>query len=116
MVKYSYNITAEAVTMLPNKQCMKDILKYVSENSKVQVTDMAYHNIKLDSLNVTLLLAEMPSEGKYTIEDIAYNFLQCYNNGLIDAKINYQSSNLIQSTTSDIYGITFRGIDFMNQD
>lgn len=55
-------------------------------------------------------------KGKYTIEDIAYNFLQCYNNGLIDAKINYQSSNLIQSTTSDIYGITFRGIDFMNQD
>lgn len=102
--------------MLPNKECMKDILKFVSENAKVKVDDMAFHNITISSLNVLMLLERMSKEGKYTIEDIAYNFLQCYNNGLVDAKINYQSSNLIQSTTSDIYGITFRGIDFMNQD
>lgn len=94
---------------------MKDILKYVSENAKVKVDDMAFHNITISSLNVSMLLERMSKEGKYTIEDIAYNFLQCYNNGLVDAKINYQSSNLIQSTTSDIYGITFAGIDFMNQ-
>lgn len=101
--------------MIPNKECMKDILKYVSENAKVKVDDMAFHNITISSLNVSMLLEQMSKEGKYTIEDIAYNFLQCYNNGLVDAKINYQSSNLIQSTTSDIYGITFAGIDFMNQ-
>lgn len=101
--------------MMPNKECMKDILKYVSENAKVKVDDMAFHNITISSLNVSMLLEQMSKEGKYTIEDIAYNFLQCYNNGLVDAKINYQSSNLIQSTTSDIYGITFAGIDFMNQ-
>lgn len=100
---------------MPNKECMKDILKYVSENAKVKVDDMAFHNITISSLNVSMLLEQMSKEGKYTIEDIAYNFLQCYNNGLVDAKINYQSSNLIQSTTSDIYGITFAGIDFMNQ-
>lgn len=101
--------------MMPNKECMKDILKYVSENAKVKVDDMAFHNITISSLNVSMLLERMSKEGKYTIEDIAYNFLQCYNNGLVDAKINYQSSNLIQSTTRDIYGITFAGIDFMNQ-
>lgn len=101
--------------MMPNKECMKDILKYVSENAKVKVDDIAFHNITISSLNVSMLLEQMSKEGKYTIEDIAYNFLQCYNNGLVDAKINYQSSNLIQSTTSDIYGITFAGIDFMNQ-
>lgn len=100
---------------MPNKECMKDILKYVSENAKVKVDDIAFHNITISSLNVSMLLEQMSKEGKYTIEDIAYNFLQCYNNGLVDAKINYQSSNLIQSTTSDIYGITFAGIDFMNQ-
>lgn len=100
---------------MPNKECMKDILKYVSENAKVKVDDMAFHNITISSLNVSMLLERMSKEGKYTIEDIAYNFLQCYNNGLVDAKINYQSSNLIQSTTRDIYGITFAGIDFMNQ-
>lgn len=102
--------------MMPNKECMKDILKFVSENAKVKVDDMAFHNITISSLNVSMLLERMSKEGKYTIEDIAYNFLQCYNNGLVNAKINYQSSNLIQSSTSDILGITFAGIDFMNQD
>lgn len=52
---------------------------------------------------------------KYTIEEIAYNFLQCYYNGLINANINFQQ-NMIQSSTSDILGITFAGIGFMNQD
>ena len=75
MVKYSYDITEEVVIMLPNKQCMKDILKYVSENSKVQVTDMAYHNIKLDSLNITLLLEKMSSESTQlkTLRTISFN-------------------------------------------
>lgn len=100
--------------MLPNKQCMKDILKYVSENSQVKVDDMAFHNITVSSLNVSMILEQMSKEGKYTIEEIAYNFLQCYYNGLVNANINFQHK-IIQSTTSDIYGITFAGIDFMNQ-
>lgn len=100
---------------MPNKECMKDILKFVSENAKVKVDDMAFHNITISSLNVSMLLERMSKEGKYTIEEIAYNFLQCHYNGLINANINFQQK-MIQSSTSDILGITFAGIDFMNQD
>lgn len=101
--------------MMPNKECMKAILKFISENAKVKVDDMAFHNITLNTLNVSALLDKMFKEGKYTIEEIAYNFLQCYYNGLINANINFQQK-MIQSSTSDILGITFTGIDFMNQD
>lgn len=92
-----------------NKECMRDILKYVSENAKVKVDNMTY------TLNISMILGQMSKEGKYTIEEIAYNFLQCYYNGLINANINFQQK-MIQSSTSDILGITFAGIDFMNQD
>ena len=101
--------------MIPNKECMKDILKFVSENTKVKVDDMTFHNITVSSLNISMLLDKMSKEGKYTIEEIAYNFLQCHYNGLINVNINFQQKK-IQSSTSDILGITFAGIDFMNQD
>lgn len=101
--------------MIPNKECMKDILKFVSENAKVKVDNMAFHNITVSTLNISMILEQMSKEGEYTIEEIAYNFLQCYYNGLINANINFQQK-MIQSSTSDIIGITFAGIDFMNQD
>ena len=100
--------------MIPNKECMKDILKFISENAKVKVDDMAFHNITLSTLNISALLDKMSKEGKYTMEEIAYNFLQCHYNGLLRANINFQQK-MIQSSTSDIIGITFTGIDFMNQ-
>lgn len=100
--------------MIPNKKCMKDILKFVSENAKVKVDDMAFHNITVSTLNISTLLDKMSKEGKYTIEEIAYNFLQCHYNGFINVNINFQQK-MIQSSTSDILGITFAGIDFMNQ-
>ena len=101
--------------MIPNKECMKDILKFVSENAKVKVDNMAFHNITVSTLNISMILEQMSKEGEYTIEEIAYNFLQCYYNGLINANINFQQK-MIQSSTSDIIGITFAGIGFMNQD
>lgn len=100
--------------MMPNKKCMKDILKFISENAKVKVDDMAFHNITVSTLDIATLLDKMSKEEKYTIEEIAYNFLQCYYNRLINANINFQQK-MIQSSTSDILGITFAGIDFMNQ-
>lgn len=101
--------------MIQNKDCMKDILKFVSENAKVKVDGSVFHNITVSTLNVSTLLDKMSKEEKYTIEEIAYNFLQCHYNGLINANINFQQK-MIQSSTSDILGITFAGINFMNQD
>lgn len=101
--------------MIPNKQCMKDILQYICENAKVKVNNTTFRNITVSTLNISTLLEQMSEEGKYTIEEIAYNFLQCYYNGLINANINFQNK-IIQSSTSDILGATFTGINFMNQD
>lgn len=101
--------------MIPSRECMKDILKFVSENAKVKVDNMAFHNITVSTLNISTLLDIMSKEEKYTIEEVAYNFLQCYYNGLINANINFHQK-MIQSSTSDILGITFAGMDFMNQD
>ena len=101
--------------MIPSRECMKDILKFVSENAKVKVDNMAFHNITVSTLNISTLLDIMSKEEKYTIEEVAYNFLQCYYNGLINANINFHQK-MIQSSTSDIFGITFAGMDFMNQD
>lgn len=101
--------------MLPSKQCMKDILKYVSQNINVEVDNMDFHNITVNSFNLSTLLEQMPKEGKYTMEEIAYNFLQCYNNKLIDAQISYQSPKSIQSSTSFIYGVSLSGVDFIQE-
>lgn len=51
--------------MIPNKECMKAILKFVSENAKVKVDDMAFHNITVSTLNVSMILEQMSKEGSY---------------------------------------------------
>lgn len=101
--------------MIPNKKCMKDILQYISDNAKIKVENMAYHDIRLSSMNVTMLLEEISKEGKYKIEEIAYNFMQCYNDKLVYANIVYKDSKTVQSVKSDILGLTLKGIEFINQ-
>ena len=102
------------IIMIPNKQCMKDILKFISENAKVRVDNMGFHNITISTLNVTTLLDKMSKEGERPIDEVAYNFLQCYYNEFINVNIKFQQG-MIQSATSDIIGITFAGVDFLNQ-
>ena len=55
----------------------------------------------------------MSNKTNYDINTIAYNFIQCYNNDLVEAKINFQG-NIVESSKSRIYGVTFKGIEFMN--
>lgn len=50
--------------MIPNKECMNAILKFVSENTKVKVDDMAFHNITVSSLNISMLLEQMSKRRK----------------------------------------------------
>lgn len=99
--------------MIPNKQCMKEILKYICEHNKVKVRTDACYNISLSSLNVSTLLEQMSKETTYSLEELAYNFMQCYYNGLIYVNFNYQQKDIL-SATSDINGITLRGMEFMN--
>ena len=99
--------------MLPDKQCMIDILKFISENNQVKVTDDAFLNINLGSFYVSKFLKDMSNKTNYDINTIAYNFIQCYNNDFVEAKINFQG-NIVESSKSRIYGVTFKGIEFMN--
>lgn len=50
---------------------------------------MPYYNIKTSTLNISMVLDNMAKEGMYTIEEIAYNFLQCYYNGFINVDLKY---------------------------
>lgn len=102
--------------MKPNKECMKDILLFISENTKIKVEDDDFHKIDLSFINVSYLLDKMAKEGKYSIEEIAYNLIQCKNYGLLDVNFDYQNNHIIQSSKSNILGITLMGVDFMNQD
>ena len=99
--------------MLPNKNCMKDILLYISENIKVKVDSMHYYTIDFCSLNFSTLLAEMSTTTNYSVEEIAYNLIQCIHCNFINTRSD-QNGSKIQSSTSCIFGITFQGIEFMN--
>lgn len=115
MVKFIHRYKG-GLHMIPNRECMKCILKYISEHAKVKVDTLSYHNIKMSSLNVSTLLEQLSQKEDYTKEDIAYNFLQCYNDGLINAKLEYQAKDIVQSSMSDIFGLTFLGVEFMKRD
>ena len=100
--------------MLPDKQCMIDILKFISENNQVKVVDGSYHNISLGSLSVSNFLKDMSAKTEYDMDTIAYNFMQCYNHGLVEAKFNYKDSKTIMASTSTIYYVTVKGVNFIN--
>lgn len=101
--------------MLPNKQCMRDVLRFISENNQVKVDSGCFYDVDISSLNLSTLLSQMSSEKKYSAQEIAYNFFQCYYNNFVIAKINYKGQSVVASSLSDIYGVTLSGIDFMNQ-
>lgn len=83
---------------------------------KVKVDNTNSHNIDICSINISTLLEKLSEESKYTIEEIAYNLVQCHRYGYIDINIQYLNNHIIQSATSNIWGITFAGIDFIHQD
>lgn len=94
---------------------MRDILRFISENNQVKVDSRCFYDVDISSLNLSTLLSQMSSEKKYSAQEIAYNFFQCYYNNFVIAKINYKGQSVVASSLSDIYGVTLSGIDFMNQ-
>ena len=101
--------------MKPNKQCMKDILLFIDTNTKINVDDSDFRNIYMKASNIATIINQMLQEGKYTAEDLAYNIYMCYRYHLIEANVIIKNGE-IQSTTSDVYGLSFEGVDFINQD
>lgn len=72
--------------MKSNKQCMKDILKYVTENTKVSVDgDNKY--INLICTDIEDIVVALLQNTNYKKEEIIYNILKCNKYQLIDTNI-----------------------------
>lgn len=58
--------------MQSNKQCMKDILKYISENISIKV-DPDNRNIVLSRISLSTIITELSKDEKYQKDEIVYN-------------------------------------------
>jgi hypothetical protein len=95
---------------------MKDILLYVESNTGVTIDKMAFCNINIVSTNISTVISELSKDGKYTLEEVAFNLLGCNKYHLLDMEIkNQNNSHVIQSATSYIYGLTLEGIAFIDK-
>ncbi len=100
--------------MKPNKQCINDIMKYIENNTKIEVCVENSYNITIRPITVSTILNEMEQQKLYSLEEIAFNILQCYKLQLIDINFEYNNNTII-SSKSNILGITFKGMDFIEK-
>ena len=98
--------------MVINEQCMKDILIYLDGNSTITVNDFGIRDNEIRTPGITELLNDLSKTGKYSIEEVAYNFIKCCDMDFISANLCRQGS-VIKAALSDIYGITKDGENFI---
>lgn len=99
--------------MQSNKQCMKDIIKYTSENTNVKIDDDS-RNIVLSKIELSTILTELSKDGKYKKDEIMYNLLKCHKYRLIVANISMSGNTIIIPGKSEIYDTTLDGEKFLN--
>lgn len=97
--------------MEKNDNCIKDILVYINENTSIKVEDYGCHNIDLRTPGIPELL-EFLSKEKYSLEEIAYNLIQCKYMGLAQIDFIYSGST-IKCATSSIGMVTPLGMEFI---
>lgn len=97
--------------MQTNKQCMKDILKYVSENTNVKI-DSDSTNIVLSRISLSTVVTDLSKDERYQKDEIVYNLLKCYKYHLIEANI-FMNGNVIIVCKSEIHDTTIAGEKFL---
>lgn len=100
--------------MQSNKQCMKDIIKYISENTNVKI-DEDSRNIVLSKIGLSTILTELSKGDKYKKDEIMYNLLKCHKYRLIEANIS-MNGNIIIVGKSEIHDTTISGEKFLNDE
>lgn len=100
--------------MQSNKQCMKDIIKYISENTNVKIDDDSW-NIVLSEIGLSTIITELSKDEKYQEDEIVYNLLKCYKYRLIEANIS-MNGNVIIIGKSEIRDTTIAGEKFLNDE
>lgn len=98
--------------MQSNKQCMRDIIKYISENTNIKIDDDS-RSIVLSKIGLSTIITELSKDGKYQKDEIVYNILKCYKYHLIEANI-FMSRNIIIVDKSEINDTTLEGERFFN--
>lgn len=98
--------------MQSNKACMKDILNYVVQNTKVKVNEEDM-SISLLSTNILTVSSELIKGEKYSREEVIYNIIKCHKYRLIDANIP-MNGNYIPVGKDIIFDITIDGEKFLN--
>lgn len=96
--------------MQANKECMKDILKFVIKNTSVKFEDDG-ETISLLCINLQSIIDDLSQNNTYSREDIVYNILKCHKYHLIDADIPHSYS--IEMDDCDICDITLEGERFL---
>lgn len=81
-------------------------------NSTITVNDFGIRDIEIRTPGITELLNDLSKTGKYSIEEVAYNFIKCCDMDFISANLCRQGS-VIKAALSDIYGITKDGENFI---
>lgn len=99
--------------MQSNKECMKDILRYVINNTKIKIEDN--NNISILSVGITDIISELAQDDKYGNEEVAYNILKCHKHSLVDANIQMDRCVVI-TEDCNIYDITIKGEKFLNDE
>lgn len=97
--------------MQANKECMKDILKFVINNTSVKIEDDS-ETISILCIDIQSIIDDLSQDNTYSKEDIIYNILKCHKYHLIDADIPQRYS--IEMDDCDIYDITLEGERFLN--
>lgn len=97
--------------MQANKECMKDILKFVINNTSVEVEDDS-ETISILCIDIQSIIDDLSQNNTYSKEDIVYNILKCYKYHLIDGDIPRSYS--IKMDDCDICDITLEGERFLN--
>lgn len=97
--------------MQSNKQCMKDIIKYISENTNVKI-DEDSRNIVLSKIGLSTIITELSKDEKYQKIEIVYNLLKCHKYRLIEANIS-MNGNVIIVGKSEIHDTTIAGEKFL---
>lgn len=97
-----------------NEQCMKDILIFIDENTSAKVITYSNNDIEMKAPAVSTILLNLSKDNKYSIEEVAYNFVKCYKLNYVDANLYFQGK-IIKSAQSDVYGITGYGEQFIKE-
>lgn len=100
--------------MQSNKECMKDILKYIINNTKVKIEE-DNKNISILSIGIFELISDLTKDKKYQKEEVVYNILKCHKYRLIEANIP-MVGNVITTAKCNICDITIAGEKFLNDE